>query len=111
MNIVPKNKGGWVGRENLLPLVLILSKMVSYSFDKVDWIAIEFGIAGSDHENNKWFTYILPGALDLEIRLAKEEGTDLFFFDLMIPEALENNFDFLHYILQDFELRAPGYFK
>lgn len=102
-----KNKGGWIGTENLLPFMLILSRMVAYDFDKTDWSAIQFGIAGSHHEDDKWFTYILPGAFDLEIRLAKEEGTDLFFYDLALPEALESNFDFLHSILQDFDVRSP----
>ena len=104
-----KNKGGWIGTENLLPFMLILSRMVTYNFDRTDWSAIQFGLAATHHEDNRWFTYILPGTFDLEIRLAKEEGTDLFFFDLDLPMALESNFDFLHSILQDFEVKSPRF--
>ena len=85
--------------------------MVSYDFEKVDWKAIQFGISGTFHEGDKWFDYILPGEPDIEIRLAKEEGTALIFFDLAIPEPLESKFDFMIDILQEFSLESPNYFK
>lgn len=84
--------------------------MVSYDFDKVDWMAIQFGLSGTDHERDIWFNYILPGTPEIEIRLANEEGTALFFFDLAIPETLENKFDFMLDILQEFSIKTLSHF-
>jgi hypothetical protein len=60
---MPKNKGGWIEIENLLPFLLIVSRMVGYDFNKVDWKAIQFGMSGSDTERNIWFDYELVIAI------------------------------------------------
>jgi hypothetical protein len=104
-----KNQGGWIQEENLLPFLLILSRMASYDFDQVDWKAIQFGLSGTHYEGKIWFNYILPGEHDIEIRLAKEEGTALVFFDVAIPEELECKFDFMIDILQEFSLKSPNF--
>jgi hypothetical protein len=108
---MPKNKGGWIEKENLLPFLLTVSRMVGYDFNKVDWNAIQFGMSKSDHERNIWFDYILSGVPDTKIRLSREEGTSLFFFDLVIPEILEDNFDFMMYMLQEFSIKPLNHFK
>lgn|GEM_PF-7041426 len=97
-------KGNWIPEENLLPFLLLLSRLVAYDFDPVDWKAIQHGIHDTSVDGNTWFSYILPGNFDIDLRLAIEDGAGLVSFRLVLPENLENNFNFMVDILQDFQL-------
>jgi hypothetical protein len=62
---------GSVYHENLRPFLEVISRLVGYEFDDLDWIAIEFGIdeaerSGPQLEFN-WFEYPIGG---VPVRLA-----------------------------------------
>ena len=99
-------KGNWIDEENLLAFLNILAHIVSYDFVTQDWKAIQFGLSGTNSERDVWFEYILPGKLDLELKLAKEEGTSVIMYSFDLPEGLENIYEFLVYIIQDFKLTS-----
>lgn len=64
---------GWLWTENLRPLLEILSSLVSYGFDDLDWTAIEAGIVGTDSETSVWFEYPLAAAT---VHIAHELGAE-----------------------------------
>jgi hypothetical protein len=41
---------GWIWTSNLLPFVVELGRLAGYGFDESDWIAVEYGIQGTDSE-------------------------------------------------------------
>lgn len=62
---------GWIWTANLRPFVQVLSRDVGYQFDASDWIAIEFGLGGTDSEAGPWFDYPIGG---LTLSVALEPG-------------------------------------
>jgi hypothetical protein len=97
-------QGNWLPEENLLSFLLLLSRLISYDFAPIDWAAIQHGIHDTSVDNDIWFSYILPGAVEIELRLAIEDGAGLFSFELGLPENLETNFTFMVTTLQEFTL-------
>ena len=101
--------GNWLAEENLLSFLIILSRQVSYDFGPDNWKAIQFGIHASSIENNSWYSHILPGTADINLQLAREDGTGLIGFRVNIPDDLERNFEFMVGILQEFKVTPSSY--
>ena len=102
-------KSNWIGEENLFAFLLIISNAVSYDFEPQDWKAIQFGLSESNAEKDIWFEYVLPGKSDVELQLAKEAGTALILYKFLLPDELENNYDFLVYLMQDFKVTHSNF--
>jgi hypothetical protein len=66
----------WILEENLRPWLQILSSVVGYAFDDLDWDAVTAGIANTDAEGSRWYEHPL-GSEAVSVRLAKEPGTAL----------------------------------
>ncbi len=64
---------GWIWTDNLRPLLVELGLLVSYRFDDSDWIAVEYGLAGTDSESGPWFEYPIG---HLMAKMALEPGAD-----------------------------------
>ncbi len=66
----------WVCPESVRALVSFVSHLVGYRFDDADWVAIEFGIEGTDAERDLWFSYPIVGVPTVEIAFAAEPEAD-----------------------------------
>jgi len=64
---------GWIWTENLRPFLVELGRLTGYGFDDSDWIAVEYGIQGTDSEAGPWFSYPVGR---IRVRLALEPGVD-----------------------------------
>ena len=81
---------GWIWISNLKPFLEILADFVSYELDEDDLKAVQFGIASSDGDATpeRWFEYPLIGLKRLDLRLARDQGTDILRLEIFGPESL-----------------------
>jgi hypothetical protein len=64
---------GWIWTDNLRPLFTELALLENYQFSDSDWMAIEYGIQGTDSEAGEWFEYPVG---HLVVSLALEPGAE-----------------------------------
>lgn len=64
-------KLGWIWQSNLRPFLTELALVAGYPFDDSDWIAVEYGVRGTDSEAGIWFEYPVGR---LTAKLGKENG-------------------------------------
>ena len=64
---------GWIWTGNLRPLLVEPGRLTGDGFDDSDWIAVEYGIQGTDSEAGPWFSYPVGR---IGVRLALEPGAD-----------------------------------
>jgi hypothetical protein len=64
---------GWIWTDNLRPLLTEIGLLVRYRFDDSDWIAVEYGVLGTDSEAGRWFDYPIGHML---ASVALEPGAD-----------------------------------
>jgi hypothetical protein len=64
---------GWIWTDNLRALFAELALLAGYQFDDSDWIAVEYGIQGTDSEAGPWFDYPVG---QIVVTLALEPGAD-----------------------------------
>jgi hypothetical protein len=76
----------WILKENLRPWLQILSSVVGYAFDDLDWDAVTAGIANTDAEGSRWYEHPL-GSEAVSVRLAKEPGTALIMVTASFPRG------------------------
>jgi hypothetical protein len=68
--------GSWVHSQNVIPLSSELSRLIGYSFDKADVIAVEHGLGRTSAEDDRWFDYPLVGVVRLDLSLARHADAD-----------------------------------
>lgn len=68
--------GSWIFGENLLPALEMISHVVGYEFDSSDRVAIEFGLAHTSSEQDRWFEYPFVGSTPIDLRLAWSDPGD-----------------------------------
>jgi len=64
---------GWIWTGNLRPFLVELGRLTGYGFDDSDWIAVEYGIQGTDGEAGPWFSYPVGR---IGVMLALEPGAE-----------------------------------
>ena len=64
---------GWIWTENLRAALEVMSRLLGYRFDDLDWAAIEAGLPETDSEAGRWFDYPIAAATVL---IAYEPGAD-----------------------------------
>jgi hypothetical protein len=64
---------GWIWTANLRPFPAELGRLAGNGFDDSDWIAVEYGIQGTDSEAGPWFS--CPAGR-IAVMLALEPGAD-----------------------------------
>lgn len=62
--------GGWILRQNLGAFVSLAGALLGAPADDHDLLAIETGLAGTDHDADRWFEYVLAGKREVWFRLA-----------------------------------------
>ncbi len=69
--------GGWVWPSNVRPLLTYISLYAGYSFDDLDWQAIETALLHTDADDPaSFYEYPLVGRTELVVRLAQNVGAD-----------------------------------
>ena len=63
----------WIFEENLRPWLEVLSQIVGYEFDDLDWDAVRGGITGTDVERSLWYEY--PLGENSRVGVAHDPGT------------------------------------
>jgi hypothetical protein len=64
---------GWVWTNNLQPFLEVVSRLLDYDFDDLDWVAVQAGLPGTDSERGPWFDYPIG---EVAVHVAYEPGAD-----------------------------------
>ena len=83
----------WIAEFNLIAWLDVLSSIAGYDFDPWDRDAFEAGVANSDGEQNRWFEYKLAGRTTLDVKVAKDVGTEVILVQFDCPPDLEPKVD------------------
>lgn len=75
----------WVFEENLRPWLEVVSKVVGYDFDDLDWQAVATGIKDSDAEQSRWYEHPL-GEGPSHVKVAREVGAAVVAVNVVVPE-------------------------
>jgi len=103
-------RGFWIWRENLVPLLLLLSEIVGYAADDSDLDALHFGLSGTSDEKEIWFAYSLIGRNRMDMELANDlENDDIVHVSLNFEKTLGQVVDFATYVVADFSLKHRMY--
>jgi hypothetical protein len=60
----------WIDGENVRPWCELLSEIVGYAFDDLDWDAVRAGKANADRHKGVWFDYAFQGTETIRVRMA-----------------------------------------
>lgn len=88
----------WVFPESVRPLLSALSFWIGYSFDDLDWVAVENGLVTTNVEADQRFRYPLIGPkVPLEVSMALDPGAQPIFVAVWsqtpLPEILRIQID------------------
>lgn len=65
----------WIhGAEEMRPWLELMSELIGYSFDDLDWDAVVAGMANADRHKDLWFEYSLVGTETIHLRMAYDIG-------------------------------------
>jgi hypothetical protein len=56
--------------DQLRPALELISEIMGYEFDAADWAAVEYGIQGTDPDEDGWFDYPIVGSTAVDVHLA-----------------------------------------
>jgi hypothetical protein len=77
---------GWIFEDNLWPFLSVMSWLVKYDFDDLDWDAISYGTKDTDVEKDRWYDYEFTGDFVAKFRLAADPGTEVLALKVDIAE-------------------------
>ena len=83
-----KMEQNWILEENLKPWLEIVASFCEYDFDQNDLDAINFGIVGTDVENNRWFDYEFSEGFRVLLQMALDPGSSVIFLKVECPSEL-----------------------
>ena len=78
----------WILENDLIPFIELLSEASNYSFDENDETAIQLGVKETDYETELWYEYSLETDSEIKLKLAKDLGTDVVFFEIYGPQNI-----------------------
>ena len=90
-------------------ILLILSDIVSYSFDESDWDAVSYGLVGTSNEENIWFDYSLVGRVLFSIKLANDPEQELIIYNMTFPDQLREKLELMEHIVSNFMITPRNF--
>lgn len=100
----------WIFEENLKPFVEMVAFTVGAEFDdNIDWVAISYGIPGTDDDAGQWFEYSFMGTTRLDLALARSPGATVISVRLDSEQEqpeLRAKLEMLIMVCQDYTLRS-----
>ena len=69
----------WIPEDNLYPFLCTAFDFIGYEFDESDWHAVEYGIKGTDAEQDKWFDYQMKTEASLFVAVAHDDNSSVIF--------------------------------
>jgi hypothetical protein len=97
--------------ENVMPLIEELSRLLHYSFDDGDEVAVEYGLSNSSAETGAWFGYPLVGDIRLDVGLARYEEADPVMVrlrsEMSVPSDLRARIETTLSLFNSFRFKSP----
>lgn len=103
----------WIFKPNLLPTILIFSKLSGLELEEYDIDEIKYGINGTSQDRNIWYKKDLTDNKNLVIEFAvDDDDNDIIFLKVRFEALLKDKVDICADILQSFYLQdRNNYFK
>lgn len=97
----------WIWSEaNLEPLLKSVAFLAGYDLLPDEIIALRYGVADSNAEQDHWYEYEFPGKERVKLRLGRDVGTDVLHVRIDCSDAFKPVAETLVFVFQVYRVRA-----